>query len=367
MNRIVHLTTVHQRHDIRILIKECTALSQAGYDVHLVVGDGEGNEVFEGVPIHDLGVKPNSRIKRMWSQPKKAQEKIIELNPDMVHFHDPELLPLGVKLARRGMRVIYDAHEDVPRQSLVKQYIPLRIRPFVAKLLESYENHAAKKFSGMIAATPHIERRFLMQGINVVNVSNYPILGDVASFSGKKTRKKQVCYIGGISRMRGLGQVIRALPLVPDIQLVLCGGFSEAAFEMELRNEPGWAQVDYRGQVDRVTAEGVMQDSIAGLVTFLPTANHMDAQPNKLFEYMSAKLPVIGSNFPYWKEMIEGAGCGLCVDPTSPKAIAKAIQRMCDSASSVEEMGQAGQQETINKYNWSKESQKLIAFYNALV
>lgn len=368
LNRVVHLTTVHLRNDIRILLKECTALTQAGYDVHLVVADGLGDAVLEGVPVYDVGAKPKSRIKRMWLQPKKAEKKIRELNPSIVHFHDPELLPLGVKLAKKGICVIYDAHEDVPRQNLTKEYIPAIIRPLVALLFEFYENRAIKKLFGVVAATPHIERRFIEQGRTVVNVNNYPILDELVDLNlgEKKTRKKQICYIGAISRLRGVLELIQALPLVPEVRLTLCGNFSGDDFENELRNEIGWSQVDYLGQVDRAAVRQVMGNSFAGVVTFLSAPNHVDAQPNKLFEYMSANLPVVGSHFPLWKKIIVDTGCGVCVDPSSPKAIAHAIHMLLSDPDKVEQMGQAGRDAVLNKYNWSIESKKLITFYDTL-
>lgn len=366
VQRICHLSTVHPRNDIRILLKECKSLARAGYEVHLVVGDGLGASVSDNVQIHDIGPTPKSRIKRMWVQPNLVLKKVLELRPDIVHFHDPELLPVGVKLVRDGMRVIYDAHEDVPRQILTKHWIPMGIRTVIAKVFEVYENRAVRKLSGVVAATPHIERRFSEQGLTTVNVNNYPIPEELAPVKCGVSRQERVCYIGAISRMRALPQLVRALPLVPEVRLTLCGNFSEAGLEAELREEPGWVQVDYLGVVDRRTVRRVMAESFAGIVTFLPALNHINAQPNKLFEYMSAALPVIASNFPLWREIIDGAGCGLCVNPDSPEQIAAAIRTLIDSPSEVERMGRAGRQAILSKYNWPSEAQKLVDFYKVL-
>lgn len=365
--RIAHVTTVHSRCDTRILLKECSALNKAGYEVHLVVGDGLGDAVIDGIQIHDIGAKPESRIKRMWAQAKRAREKVIEIKPDVVHLHDPELLPMGVKLAKNGICIIYDAHEDVPRQILSKHWIPPFLRALVAKAVEIYENGSARRLSGVVAATPHIDRRFSGQGLQTVNVNNYPLTQEFAPVEGGIARLRRVCYIGGISRMRGLLQVVQALPLVPDVRMTLCGDIGEPGFDTELRAERGWSQVDYLGIVDRKTVRRVMGESSAGLVTFLSAPNHVDAQPNKLFEYMSSELPVIASNFPLWREIIEGANCGLCVNPDSPEQIAAAIRRLLDSPSEVERMGRAGRQAVLSKYNWPLEAQKLVGFYKARV
>ncbi|MBH8881312.1 glycosyltransferase family 1 protein, partial [Pseudomonas aeruginosa] len=49
MTKVAHLTSVHSRYDIRIFRKQCRTLSQYGYDVYLVVADGKGDEVKDGV------------------------------------------------------------------------------------------------------------------------------------------------------------------------------------------------------------------------------------------------------------------------------------------------------------------------------
>jgi hypothetical protein len=138
--RIVHLTTVHPRHDIRIFRKECVSLAAAGYDVVQVVGDGQGDALEQGVRIVDIGPRPAGRLARMRQQPARALQAVRALAPALVHFHDPELLPVGVRLAREGLLVVYDAHEDVPRQLLTKQWIPAPLRRPLSVAFEAYEN-----------------------------------------------------------------------------------------------------------------------------------------------------------------------------------------------------------------------------------
>jgi len=348
---------------MRILHKECGVLTNAGYDVHLVVGDGQGDAVVEGIQIHDIGAKPESRIKRMWLQSRRAGKKVLELKPDIVHFHDPELLPIGVKIAKRGIGVIYDAHEDVPRQTLSRHWIPSIFRVPIAKIFELYENRSVHRISGVVAATPHIEHRFSQQGIRTVNVNNYPLMKEFAFVGNWASRKKRICYIGSISRMRGVLQVVQALTLVPDVRLTLCGNICESDLDFELRAEPGWSQVDYLGTVDRATVQRVTGESIAGLVTLFPALNYLDSLPVKMFEYMAAGLPVIASDFPLWQQIVGGAQCGLLVDPRSPQTIADAIRWILKHPVEAEEMGKRGRMAIEKIYSWDNEGHKLLTFY----
>ncbi|MDC4505526.1 glycosyltransferase, partial [Acinetobacter baumannii] len=129
----------------------------------------------------------------------------------------------------------------------------------------------------------------------------------------------------------------------------------------------GWNAVNELGQLSRNEVKEVLQRSVAGLVTFLPVPNHIDAQPNKMFEYMSAGIPVIGSNYPLWRSIIEDNGCGICVNPEDPEEIAAAIDKLIVDRALAENMGKNGIRAVNEKYNWSIEEKKLFKLYTELL
>jgi glycosyltransferase involved in cell wall biosynthesis len=366
-DKIIHLTSVHARYDTRIMLKECVSLAQQGYDVSMIAADGKGDEVKDGVKIIDVGPKNGGRLSRMTRTIIMIYKKAKELDGKIYHFHDPELLPVGFLLRSNKRCVIYDVHEDYPRLILSKYWIHTFFRKMFSFTFELFENYIASRLNAVVCATPFILNRFQCINPMSINVSNFPIAKEFFSVNKEKAFSCSICYPGLIKREYGINELIESLARLQDVKLILCGPFESQAYADELKSMPGWKFVDYRGVIGHDEVATILASCAAGMVTLLPSATNNYSLPIKMFEYMAAGLPVIASNFPLWKEIIEKNKCGICVNPLNPDEIATAINWVLQNPSDAAEMGKNGSKAVLEKYNWEVESHKLISFYEQLL
>ena len=359
MTKIVHMTSVHHRYDTRIFYKQCVSLSSAGNKVFLIVADGKGNAHENGVEIIDAGGSINGRFDRMLNTTRRVYNKAVELDADIYHFHDPELLPWGWLLKKKGKRVVYDIHEDVPRQILSKHWIPGFLRKPVSFFTEIIENYFAGKMDGLVYVVPAQMERFRKINPNTVMVCNYPILEELhVPNSNWASKERAVCYVGGISGIRGLFEMVEAAEYLDGV-LYMAGPISNLQEMEHAKKLPGWRNVRYLGILDREGIKALLERSMAGLVLLQPTGNYLVSFPIKMFEYMSASIPVIASDFPLWREIVEGNKCGICVNPKNVEDVARVINRLLDDPKEAELMGQNGREAIEEKYSWEREFEKL--------
>lgn len=362
--KICHLTTVHPSGDTRILVKEATTLANAGYEVFIVAVNTE-EKVVNGVKILNVGSNAKNRFSRMLFTTRKMIRAAVKLNADVYHIHDPELLPFVMKLVRMGKKVIYDVHEDLPRQLLAKSYIPGFLRKPLSLLIEWIEDYYSKKVSAIITATPYIRDRFLNNNSQTIDVCNFPDLSEWHEVIPYSDRPAELCYIGSITRERGVLEIIEALDNLP-YRLHLCGEFYPDSLKTTAMQLPGFRQVIAHGYIGRERAMEILGQSRIGLVTLHPIVNYLDAYPVKMFEYMMAGIPVIASDIPLWKSIIDKCQAGICVDPLNPKAIAEAIRFLMENPDKAEEMGCNGRKAVSEYYHWGLEKQKLLEIYGKL-
>jgi glycosyltransferase involved in cell wall biosynthesis len=362
---VLHLTTVHPRFDLRIFGKQCLSLKREGYDVHLLVADGRGDEVRDGIIIHDLG-RPSGRVHRMTELPLCAVAAIRRLKPSLVHFHDPELLPAALCLRLAGYTVVYDAHEDLPRSIKSRRWLRQELLGVVSRFAEWTENACASAMSAVVGATPHIAARFAKRNRNVIAVCNYPDLLNVPEMLNREPEPATFCYVGAISRHRGIIEIVRATGNV-GAKLLLAGPFGDDQLQAQVAAMPEWQNVEYFGVLPHEQVWGLMRRSQAGLLFLHLVPNYVDSLPVKLFEYMAAGLPVLSSDYPGWPDIVKDNGIGLTCDPADAEAIAGLMRQILADPDRAQAMGSYAREAVVTRYSWKGEAEKLIDLYRKLL
>jgi glycosyltransferase involved in cell wall biosynthesis len=356
---VTHLTTAHPRKDIRIFHKECIDAARE----HKVCLFAEGvDETDRGVNIRGLP-RSRSRISRILFSPWLACSRVLRSDATTVHLHDPELLPIALVLKLFGRTVIYDAHEDLPRQIQHKGYIPSWLNRILMPLAEAFENLVASRVHAVVAATPTIADRFTRINRNTVTVNNYPRKDEITP-ERWEAKRRQVCYVGSLRVERGVMEMLGAVAKT-NVRLVLAGDI-QSAFRAQCEAHPGWKFIEYRGVVDRPQVANILAMSKVGICCLHPTPAYLTAQATKIYEYMAAGIPVIASDFPLWKKLVEGHGCGICVDPLNEHEIANAIEYLLRNDAEARSMGEKGRAAIEQIYNWERESEKLLGLYREL-
>lgn len=362
--RICHMTSAHNNDDVRIFYKECVSLAAAGYEVYLV-SPGESREE-KGVHVVGVGVKPASRLQRMTGMAKKVYQTALKLDCDVYHLHDPELIPYGVKLKKQGKKVIFDSHEDILNSFVDKKWIPSFFRKPVASAAVRYFKCVLPRFDALVSVTPHLHEELLRINPNTYMITNYPIIEpDAAAPEEKKMPDVfTLVFAGGVTPQWSHEEIIRAIQNIENVQYVVYGKCNDKYLE-ELKALDQKGKFDHKGVVPHETVRDILSSTSVGMALCKYNNNTGGKRGSlgntKLFEYMMAGLPVICTDFDFWREIIDKHRCGICVAPDDLQAIANAIRHLLDYPEEAKKLGKRGRQAVLDEYNWEMEENKLIA------
>ena len=363
--RVCHITSAHSRYSTRILSKQCKSLAANGYDVFLIVNDNKSNEVVDQVKIVSTGYKYKNRIDRFLYSNNKLLNEAIKINADIYQLHDPDLLPLGNKLKRMGKKVIFDSHENVPMQIKDKQWIPKLMRNIVSRTYEVYEKYSIKKYDAVISVTPHTAKRFKKTNPNTLIITNYPVVDKSEDIV--RNPIKAICFAGGINEQYRHHNILKAIEDINDIKYILAGNGTAEYLNM-LQSLPAWNKVDYKGWVQHTEIKKIYSKSIAGMAIHESTQimSRGTLGVIKLFEFMEAKLPIICSDYPLWRDIVDQYNCGICVDPNDVEEIKSAINFIIENPEEAKVMGENGRKAVIEKYNWETQEKVLLELYECI-
>lgn len=367
MKRVVHLTSAHRRYDQRILWRECYSLRENGYDVVLIVNDNQPDEVLDnGIRIMSTGFLPSSRWQRMNEGVNRVYEVGLKAGGEIYHLHDAELLTVALKLKRRGKKVIFDSHEFYGEEIKSRQYFPALIRNIAGEAYYRYETYVCRRIDGVIAVAQYDNKdMFHQRSKRYVYVNNYPRKSEFEKMESVPYNKRHgVCYSGALTQARGITNLVQA-GCSTGAMVVLAGKFFSEAYKQEvLRNH-----VEYLGYIkNRAELYKMYSRCAIGAALIWDTGQFgkLGNLVTKVYEYMASSMPVVISDFPYNRKLIEKYHFGLVAKPKDVNDIASKIAWLLKHPQEAEAMGKNGKRLLQERFTWAVAEKELLKLYRQI-
>jgi glycosyltransferase involved in cell wall biosynthesis len=367
--RIMLLSTVHPATDPRIFYKIAPSLSMY-YDVFCALpgaGTNVGSNAFKTIRLpHFKGLVARALL----SHPV-ALWNYLRIRPDLVHIFVPELLPLAFLFRWLGTKVIYEVQENLYKKFSIKHYNNAAVYRFLFRLCDQA---ARRKFHFIFTEKAYLEE---YQGLSyphavIHNYASITFIDANKSCLRSISDKPQLFYTGVISLERSFDTLITALSRLkvryPTFHVHLFGPLRLG--QKEMSKLKGFADIrdnlTFYGYTDLKMALPYAQNAIAGIALLKPVADYPESYTTKLFEYMSLGLPVITSDFPLYREVVEQSECGFCISPYDSDALYEKLSWFIENPDLGRSMGVNGRKSVEKNYNWRQEEGLLLSFYKSL-
>lgn len=361
--RVLLLSTVHPATDPRIVGKIARSLEN-DYKVYVLLP--------EQPPEFDLWKPRMPFFKRVWMRflvgYPLALAYFLRIRPAIVHIFVAELLPLAFVFRWLGADVIYEVQENLYKKIPLKSYN----KGWVFERLFRYFDQKARRTFKLIFT----EDAYLNEYQNLTKP--YKVVHNFASSrwlsvpqSVPDVHQPTFFYAGVISYERAFDTMLGALAIVkktyPNVCLRLFGHLRVAQQVLE-------ESADYQLVKDNLVFYGYqpqeiafkfIKGALAGIALLKPVGDYADSYPTKLFDYMALGLPVITSDLPLLRAVVEPNDCGFCVSPYDAETLAQRMIWCIENPENLQAMGKNGRQAVIETYNWDKAGEKLLKLYKA--
>ena len=365
--------------------KEVLSLVKSGIDVRVLARNTQpelkAHEKKDGYTIDRISLEIPEKLnfftmsQYMMKYYLASLKFIRKKEADIIHCHDLYTLPIGIvsKIISKN-KLIYDCHEHYQELIIEETGTPKYFRRAVKWLVQASEHMMAMAADAIITVDDRLSRKFQSQGKKTIIVANYPKNAFPNGVPELTTHIPVMVYGGGINRQRGIMVMVNVLRSVkmkkPDARLIVFGEFKDdSKIEVEAFLEKNQLRdnVIFKGWV--APEEALIQYSKANVCLALlqPIKRFKDAVPIKLFEYMLCSRPVIISEFPDNRKIVQEAKCGFLVNPTDIEMIAEKIMWLFDNPEKAREMGENGRKAALKYYSWEREEKKLLKTYKKIL
>lgn len=367
MKKICVITTAHPAEDNRVYLKEVQTLLK-NYEV-VYITTGEIKNPPKRLELINVGYYAGSfqkRIKINWAAFRQA----LKLDVASYHFHDFDFILWAVLLRiLKGKPVIYDIHEDYPAVVLSRGYVKNKlIAQILSGLVRITETFCSLFFEASVAVNESIKKRIIKTIRNTIIVANYPRKELFPkSTSLKKEDHKTIIHLGNLNQIRGAEIIFEAInqSKIDELNLKIVGEVTPKEYLADLMTRHPNVKVTSTGKLPYQEALQEAAKGTLGIIGYLPLPNHLDASPNKIFEYMGLGLPVVASDLvPFQKIITEEVG--LTYQSGDPADLADKL-KLLEDPEKLNNFAVEGRKLFEAKYNWDNEGVKLLELYEKII
>lgn len=371
MTNIAILISGYPRDNARVFQRQAKSLMAYGFNVSILTNDGGVEEVVDGISIF-CTVFWRSRIRTLLFARKQFYRKALDINADIYFLHSPELLALGLVLKSRGKKIVYDAHEDLVRHILEKEWLPRFTRLPISFITNIYLNYVFARIDAIVSPHSHVVDRYKAINENCILITNFAKNVSNSNFSLEDylRRGKVICYSGTAYYHSNQLQILEAIKDYNDVTYCIAGTIPEK-LHLQMQAHVAYNKVKFLGLIEQKLLRDLYQNAQIGVVIIDYKLNLGGKKGthavNKMYEYMDAGLPIICSDYDLWIEVIEKYNCGIYVKPGNVTEIKNAISYLLANPQLAYEMGQNGAHAVQKEYNWNFEEKKLQKLFSSLV
>lgn len=367
---VLHLSTVHRGDDTR-MIQKMAATTAERYPTTAVVTRVPAANRPAGVAFVEVPFFP-----QLWKRVLLVHPWVLwharRLRPQLVHVHVPECLPIAFVLRYWfGTKIVYDIYENLFRQ------LPYRTRNngFFFRTFFGFFDRLARRHAYLILAEAGYRSEYADLAKPHEVIFNFPRLETIPFQPIDPGGPPHFYYLGQLSRSRCLDVLIEALGYLraayPALRIHLFGapGFDLQSWE-EIYALPGYPAVRehlvFHGPKPAAETFATAHRCRAGLALLRPVGDYPESYPTKLFEYLALGLPVVTSDFPLYRAVVEPNEAGYCLDATDARAVAQVLKELLDNPAEAARRGQNGRRAVEQVYQWQGEGARLLCFYRRI-
>ena len=366
-----HVISGYYRNDPRIFQRQCKSLKEAGYLVCILTNDNEPEEILDDIHIYTTKIYFKSRLQILLFAKYQFYKRALEINADIYQMHSPELLSLGIALKRVGKTVVYDAHEDLPKHIIEKDWLPHLVRKPLSLLVEKYMNKILRKYHAIISPHTHVVENLKKINPNTSLITNFAkvLPSNEKSLNEYLQRDQVICYSGTVYLHSNQITILNALKNLSNVTYNIAGFCSPEYLEV-LSKHDSYPKLNYVGRINWSELSEFYAKARLGVVVIDYKMNLGGKKGtyavNKMFEYMEAGLPIICSDYELWQEIVHENKCGICVEPNNVKQMEEAILFLLSNPEEAYRMGLNGRCAVLKKYNWSTQHEVYVSIFKAL-